>query len=91
MLTARNCGKRSAKLLKNGEMSKHKKRIESGELKITEKQENDWKIDGRKAGRFPVFEEIYQPLMVYNMKVTAVLEDMVDFFQQPYILQTTVN
>lgn len=43
-------------------MSKHKKRIESWELKITKKQENDWKIDGRKAGRFPVFEDIYQPL-----------------------------
>jgi len=26
------------------------------------KQENGWKIDGRKAGRFPVFEKIYQPL-----------------------------
>ena len=25
-------------------------------------KENGWKIYGRKAGRFPVFEEIYQPL-----------------------------
>jgi len=50
---AANCGKRTAKLLKIGEINK---------LKITKKQENGWKMTGRKAGRFPVFEEIYQPL-----------------------------
>ena len=29
--------------------------------------------------------------MVYNMKVTAVMEDMADFFSNHTFLQTTVN
>ena len=60
-------------------------------LKITKRQGNGWKIDGRKAGRFAVFEEICQPLNGLQYDSYGDSGRYGRFFQLPYFFQTSVK